>query len=145
MPLGSSPDFSWPGRASGRGRALGVDEVKFTGQVLPTNKVVRYHVHIRRVINRKLVMAISDGSVFVDDREIYTMKNMRVGIFADDSDSTLPTQRRKDGSLTRRHPGHGEPYHAHEGARSEAEAKFITPSALREKINDPRGPDAGRV
>ncbi len=41
----------------------------------------------------------------------------------------------KDGSLTRRHPGHGEPYHAHEGARSEAEAKFITPSALREKIN----------
>ncbi len=72
--------LAWQG-FEGRGRALGVEEVKFTGQVLPHNKIVRYHVHIRRVINRKLVMAISDGYVSVDGREIYTMKNMRVGIF----------------------------------------------------------------
>ncbi len=77
--------LAWQGH-TGRGRALGVDEVKFVGQVLPTNKTVRYHVHIKRVINRKLVMAISDGQVFVDDREIYTMNSMRVGIFKSTDD-----------------------------------------------------------
>jgi 3-hydroxyacyl-[acyl-carrier protein] dehydratase / trans-2-decenoyl-[acyl-carrier protein] isomerase len=77
--------LAWQGH-TGRGRALGVDEVKFVGQVLPTSKVVRYHVHIKRVINRKLVMAISDGQVFVDGREIYTMTSMRVGIFTSTDD-----------------------------------------------------------
>jgi 3-hydroxyacyl-[acyl-carrier protein] dehydratase/trans-2-decenoyl-[acyl-carrier protein] isomerase len=77
--------LAWQG-FKGRGRALGVEEVKFTGQVLPKNKVVRYHVHIRRVMNRKLVMAISDGSVQVDGREIYTMKNMKVGVFQSTDD-----------------------------------------------------------
>lgn len=72
--------LAWQGY-EGRGRALGVNEVKFTGQVLPTNKVVRYHVHIRRVLARKLVMAIADAVVSVDGREIYTMKNMKVGVF----------------------------------------------------------------
>lgn len=70
----------------GRGRALGVEEVKFTGQVLPTSKIVRYHIHIRRVLNRSLVMAISDGVVSVDGREIYTMKNMKVGVFQSTDD-----------------------------------------------------------
>lgn len=77
--------LAWQGH-TGRGRALGVDEVKFVGQVLPTSKTVRYHIHIKRVINRKLVMAISDGQVFVDDREIYTMNSMRVGIFQSTDD-----------------------------------------------------------
>jgi 3-hydroxyacyl-[acyl-carrier protein] dehydratase/trans-2-decenoyl-[acyl-carrier protein] isomerase len=77
--------LAWQG-FKGRGRALGVEEVKFTGQVLPTSKVVRYHVHIRRVLNRSLVMAISDGVVSVDGREIYTMKNMKVGVFQSTDD-----------------------------------------------------------
>lgn len=77
--------LAWQG-FTGRGRALGVEEVKFVGQVLPQSKIVRYHIHIKRVINRKLVMAISDGQVFVDGREIYTMKNMRVGIFQSTDD-----------------------------------------------------------
>lgn len=77
--------LAWQGH-TGKGRALGVEEVKFVGQVLPTNKVVRYHVHIKRVINRKLVMALADGYVYVDDREIYTMKNMKVGIFTSTDD-----------------------------------------------------------
>jgi 3-hydroxyacyl-[acyl-carrier protein] dehydratase / trans-2-decenoyl-[acyl-carrier protein] isomerase len=77
--------LAWQG-FTGRGRALGVDEVKFTGQVLPSNKVVRYHVHIRRVLARKLVMAISDAVVSVDGREIYTMKNMKVGVFQSTDD-----------------------------------------------------------
>ena len=77
--------LAWQG-FRGKGRALGVEEVKFTGQVLPTAGVVRYHVHIRRVMNRKLVMAISDGVVSVDEKEIYTMKNMKVGIFQSTDD-----------------------------------------------------------
>ena len=47
---------------------------------------MRYHVHIRRVLARKLVMAISDAVVSVDGREIYTMKNMKVGVFQSTDD-----------------------------------------------------------
>ena len=48
----------------GKGRALGSGEVKFSGQVLPTNKLVRYHLDIKRVIRRKLTMAIADAAAF---------------------------------------------------------------------------------
>ena len=65
----------------GRGRALGVGEVKFTGQVLPTAKKVTYEIEMKRVVERKLVLAIADGRVFVDDREIYTATDLRVGLF----------------------------------------------------------------
>jgi len=72
--------LAWLGNP-GRGRALGVGEVKFTGQVLPTAKKVTYHVEMKRVITRKLVLGIGDGSVRVDDREIYVAKDLRVGLF----------------------------------------------------------------
>jgi 3-hydroxyacyl-[acyl-carrier protein] dehydratase/trans-2-decenoyl-[acyl-carrier protein] isomerase len=65
----------------GRGRALGVGEVKFTGQVLPTADIVNYQISIRRVIARDLVLGIADGELSVDDRVIYTAKNLRVGLF----------------------------------------------------------------
>lgn len=70
----------WKGNP-GRGRALGVGEVKFFGQVLPSAKRVRYEIDMKRVVERKLVMAIADGRVFVDDREIYTATDLRVGLF----------------------------------------------------------------
>ncbi len=72
--------LGWLG-SPGRGRALGSGEVKFTGQILPTNKKVTYHLHLKRVITRKLVMGIADGTVSVDGREIYTAKDLRVGLF----------------------------------------------------------------
>lgn len=72
--------LAWLGN-KGRGRALGVGEVKFTGQVLPTAKLVSYELDIKRVITRKLVMGIADGSVRVDGREIYVAKDLRVGLF----------------------------------------------------------------
>jgi 3-hydroxyacyl-[acyl-carrier protein] dehydratase / trans-2-decenoyl-[acyl-carrier protein] isomerase len=72
--------LAWLGNP-GRGRALGVGEVKFTGQVLPTAKKVTYHLDMKRVIARKLVLGIADGSVQVDGREIYTAKDLRVGLF----------------------------------------------------------------
>lgn len=65
----------------GRGRALGVGEVKFTGQVLPTAKLVEYVIDLKRVVERKLVMAIADAKMFVDGREIYTATDLRVGLF----------------------------------------------------------------
>jgi 3-hydroxyacyl-[acyl-carrier protein] dehydratase/trans-2-decenoyl-[acyl-carrier protein] isomerase len=65
----------------GRGRALGVGKVKFTGQILPTSKLVTYQIDIKRTIKRKLNMAIADGSVRVDGREIYTAEDLRVGLF----------------------------------------------------------------
>lgn len=72
--------LGWLGNP-GRGRALGCGEVKFTGQILPTNQKVTYHLHLKRVITRKLVMGIADGTVSVDGREIYTAKDLRVGLF----------------------------------------------------------------
>lgn len=65
----------------GRGRALGVGEVKFTGQVLPTATKVRYEIDMKRLITRKLVLGIGDGVMYVDDREIYRAKDLRVGLF----------------------------------------------------------------
>lgn len=71
---------AWLGNL-GRGRALGVGEVKFTGQVLPSAKKVSYYIDIKRVIARKLVLGIADGRMEVDGREIYTAKDLRVGLF----------------------------------------------------------------
>ena len=72
--------LAWKGNP-GRGRALGSGEVKFFGQVLPTAKIVSYELTIRRLIERKLVMGIADGRMLVDGREIYTAKDLRVGLF----------------------------------------------------------------
>ncbi|REG81195.1 3-hydroxyacyl-[acyl-carrier-protein] dehydratase FabA [Marinomonas pollencensis] len=73
--------LGWKGN-KGRGRALGSGEVKFTGQILPTAKKVTFHIHLKRVIERKLIMGIADGSVSVDGREIYTAQDLRVGLFS---------------------------------------------------------------
>ncbi|WP_419834847.1 3-hydroxyacyl-[acyl-carrier-protein] dehydratase FabA [Endozoicomonas atrinae] len=72
--------LGWMGNP-GRGRALGSGDVKFTGQILPTNKKVTYRIDIKRIIARKLVLGIADGSVSVDGREIYTAEGLRVGLF----------------------------------------------------------------
>ncbi|MCW8852430.1 MAG: 3-hydroxyacyl-[acyl-carrier-protein] dehydratase FabA [Gammaproteobacteria bacterium] len=77
--------LGWRGH-EGRGRALGVGEVKFTGQVLPTGKLVQYQIDIKRVIARGLVMGIAEGSMSIDGREIYTAKNLRVGLFTSTED-----------------------------------------------------------
>lgn len=72
--------LAWRGNP-GRGRALGAGEVKFTGQILPNAKKVRYHINLKRVIERKLVMGIADGRVTVDEKDIYFAKDLRVGLF----------------------------------------------------------------
>jgi 3-hydroxyacyl-[acyl-carrier protein] dehydratase/trans-2-decenoyl-[acyl-carrier protein] isomerase len=72
--------LGWRGNP-GRGRALGSGEVKFTGQILPGAELVSYQIDIKRVIERKLIMGIADGSVSVDGRQIYTATDLRVGLF----------------------------------------------------------------
>ncbi len=72
--------LGWRGHP-GRGRALGVGRVKFSGQVTPENHVVRYHIHLKRLVTRSLVMGIADGLVQVDGRDIYAAKDLRVGLF----------------------------------------------------------------
>ena len=65
----------------GKGRALGVGEVKFTGQVLDTVKKVTYQISIKRLILRKLILAVADGVLKADGEPIYEAKDMKVGLF----------------------------------------------------------------
>ncbi|ODU44822.1 bifunctional 3-hydroxydecanoyl-ACP dehydratase/trans-2-decenoyl-ACP isomerase [uncultured Aquimonas sp.] len=76
--------LTWQG-LPGRGRALGVGEVRFSGQVLPTASLVRYQIDVKRVIRRKLNMIVADARMSVDGREIYTASDLRVGLFTDTS------------------------------------------------------------
>lgn len=76
--------LGWAG-GEGKGRALGVGEVKFTGQILPEAKKVTYEIQLKRVINRKLIMGVADGRVLVDGKEIYVAKDLKVGLFKDTS------------------------------------------------------------
>ena len=70
----------------GKGRALGVGEVKFKGQVLPTSKKVTYRINLKRVILRKLVMGIADATMEVDGKVIYEATDLRVGLFTSTKD-----------------------------------------------------------
>ncbi|PIE45619.1 MAG: 3-hydroxyacyl-[acyl-carrier-protein] dehydratase FabA [Gammaproteobacteria bacterium] len=76
--------LGWKG-GLGRGRALGAGEVKFTGQVLPTAKKITYRIDIKRVMMRKLVLGIADATMEVDGKQIYSGKDLRVGLFTETS------------------------------------------------------------
>ena len=69
----------------GKGRALGVGEVKFTGQVLDTIKKVTYQISIKRLILRKLILGVADGVLKADGEPIYEAKDMKVGLFQSDN------------------------------------------------------------
>lgn len=75
--------LGWLG-APGKGRALSVGEVKFSGMVLPSVKKVEYGVDLKRVIKRKLTLGIGDGHVKADGELIYQAKDLRVGLFEPD-------------------------------------------------------------
>ena len=72
--------LAWRGNP-GRGRALGSGEIKFFGQVLPHHQKVTYHLDLKRVVERKLVMGIADARMLVDGKEIYTAQDLRCGLF----------------------------------------------------------------
>ena len=73
-------NLGWRGM-TGRGRALGVGEVKFTGMVTPEIKLVKYIVNFTRVIDRKLKLGMADGIMYADGDKIYSATNMKVGLF----------------------------------------------------------------
>ncbi|MBU0859767.1 MAG: bifunctional 3-hydroxydecanoyl-ACP dehydratase/trans-2-decenoyl-ACP isomerase [Alphaproteobacteria bacterium] len=72
--------LGWTG-AQGSGRALGLGELKLTGQVLPETKLVEYVVDIKRLINRKLVLGVGDGKMYADGKLIYEAMDLKVGLF----------------------------------------------------------------
>ena len=72
--------LGWVGNP-GRGRALGVGNVKFSGQVLPTAKKLTYRIDLKRVISRKLVLGPADATVSVDGKDIYQADDLKVGLF----------------------------------------------------------------
>jgi 3-hydroxyacyl-[acyl-carrier protein] dehydratase/trans-2-decenoyl-[acyl-carrier protein] isomerase len=72
--------LGWLG-APGKGRALGVGEVKFTGMITPATSIVEYVVDLKRVILRKLKLAIADGVVKADGQVIFAATDLRVGLF----------------------------------------------------------------
>lgn len=73
--------LTWSG-LPGKGRALGCGEVKFTGQVTPAVKLVRYELDIRRVMKGRLVLGIADGRLIADGKRIYEARDLRVGLFS---------------------------------------------------------------
>ena len=72
--------LGWSG-APGKGRALGVGEVKFSGQVTPAVKKVVYRIDMKRVILRRLVMGVADGTLEADGRPIYVAQDLKVGLY----------------------------------------------------------------
>lgn len=75
-------NLGWRGMP-GRGRALGVGEVKFTDMVTPATRLVTYLIDFTRVIDRKLKLGIADGRMLADGAEIYTASGLKVGLFRD--------------------------------------------------------------
>ena len=73
--------LGWTG-APGSGRALGLGELKLTGQVQPKTKLVKYTVDLKRVMTGKLVLGIGDGTMYADGQKIYEAQGLKVGLFA---------------------------------------------------------------
>ena len=78
--------LGWRG-GLGRGRASSVGEVKFTGQILPTAKLVTFQIDIKRVLMRRLVMGIADGRVLCDGETVFEAADIRVGLFGAEGDN----------------------------------------------------------
>jgi 3-hydroxyacyl-[acyl-carrier protein] dehydratase / trans-2-decenoyl-[acyl-carrier protein] isomerase len=76
--------LGWSGGA-GRGRALGLGELKLSGQVLPNIRKVVYNIDIKRVMRSKLVLGIADGWLSADGDIIYRAKDLKVGLFKQDA------------------------------------------------------------
>lgn len=81
--------LGWTG-SPGKGRALGVGEVKFTGQVTPDIKKVVYKIDLKRVIRRSLVLGIADGVLEADGTPIYSATDLRVGLFEPQASRAAP-------------------------------------------------------
>ena len=74
-------NLGWKG-APGKGRALGVNSVKFTGEVLTNVKIAKYEVNIKRILKKEgAVVGLADGTLYADGKAIYQAENLKVGLF----------------------------------------------------------------
>ena len=73
--------LGWIGEP-GKGRALGVNSVKFTGEVLKKVKMATYEINIKRVLKKEgAVVGLANGILSADGKIIYTAENLKVGLF----------------------------------------------------------------
>ena len=73
--------LGWKGEP-GKGRALGVNSVKFTGEVLTNVKIARYEVNMKRILKKEgAVVGLADGTLYADDKAIYQAESLKVGLF----------------------------------------------------------------
>ena len=73
--------LGWIGKP-GKGRALGVNEVKFTGEVLTNIKLTKYKIDIKRILKKEgTIVGLANGKLFADDKKIYEAENLKVGLF----------------------------------------------------------------
>ena len=73
--------LGWIGEP-GKGRALGVNSVKFTGEVLTNTKVAKYKVEMKRLIKRKgAVVGLANGVLYADGKPIYEAESLKVGLY----------------------------------------------------------------
>ena len=73
--------LGWKGEP-GKGRALGVNSVKFTGEVLTTAKIAKYEVNMKRILKKEgAVVGLADGTLYADGKAIYQAENLKVGLF----------------------------------------------------------------
>ena len=73
--------LGWVGEP-GKGRALGVNTVKFTGEVLKNVKIARYQVNMKRILKKEgAVVGLADGILYADEKPIYEAENLKVGLF----------------------------------------------------------------
>ena len=72
--------LTWSG-CTGKGRALGVNEVKFKGQVRPYHSMINYKINVKKIIKKPIPMIWGDGELYIKNRKIYTAKGLQVGLF----------------------------------------------------------------
>jgi len=73
--------LGWLGEP-GKGRALGVNSVKFTGEVLKNVKIAKYEVNMKRILKKEgAVVGLADGILYADNKPIYEAENLKVGLF----------------------------------------------------------------
>lgn len=72
--------LGWKGE-KGKGRALGVKDLKFKEAILPTSKKITYRIEIKKILKRGMIIALSDGYVELDGNIIYEAKDLKIGLF----------------------------------------------------------------
>ena len=73
--------LGWLGNP-GRGRALGVSSVKFTGEVLKNIKIATYEIDMKRILVKEgTTVGLANGILKADNKKIYTAENLKVGLF----------------------------------------------------------------